>query len=46
MDVVLATAKVWHYWIAPVIVVLAVLLVVATLIGYLRKVVAPKYPRQ
>lgn len=45
MDAVLAAAKVWHFWIAPVVVGLAVLLVIATFVGYLVKVVAPKYPK-
>ena len=38
-------AQVWHFWIAPAVVMLAVVLVIATLIGYLKKVVAPKYPK-
>lgn len=49
MDVVVAAAvlaaKVWHYWIAPVLVFGAVLAVVATIIGYFVKVVRPKHPR-
>ena len=38
-------APVWTFWIAPVLVLAAVGVCVATLAGYLRKVVAPKYPR-
>jgi hypothetical protein len=41
----LASAPVWHFWIAVFLVIPAVLLVVATVIGYLVKVVAPRYPR-
>jgi uncharacterized membrane protein len=44
MIAVLLAAKVWHFWIAPAVVALTVLAVIATIIGYLRKVVAPKYP--
>lgn len=52
MDVVVAAAgavvlaaKVWHYWIAPVLVGGAIIAVIATIIGYFVKVVRPKYPR-
>lgn len=45
MDAVLVAAQVWHFWIAPAVTALAVLLVIATVIGYLVKVVAPKYPK-
>ncbi len=40
----LLAAKVWHFWIAVPLVAGAVLLVVATVAGYLRNVVAPRYP--
>ena len=40
----LAQAPVWHFWIAVFLFVPAVLLVVATVVGYLVKVVAPRYP--
>ncbi len=39
-------AKVWHYWIGIAILLPALLAVVATIIGYLVKVTANKYPRQ
>jgi hypothetical protein len=39
-------AKVWHYWIAVPLAGLAVLAVVATVAGYLKKVQSAKYPRQ
>ncbi len=37
-------AQVWYFWLAPVLFVGAVAFVVATIIGYLNKVVRPKYP--
>jgi hypothetical protein len=37
-------AVVWHWWIAPLLVALAILLVLATLIGYLKQVTATRYP--
>jgi len=42
----LATAKPWTYWLAPVLVLAAVLAVLGIALGYLIKVVAAKYPRQ
>ncbi|MCB1003413.1 MAG: hypothetical protein KDB35_04420 [Acidimicrobiales bacterium] len=45
MDAVLLAAKVWHFWIAPAVVALVVVAIIATIVGYLVKVVAPKYPR-
>jgi preprotein translocase subunit Sss1 len=44
MDIVLA--KVWTFWIAVALVVPAVLLVVGVIVGYLYKVVMPRYPRR
>jgi len=41
----LAKAPVWHFWIAVLLAIPALLLVVATVVGYLVKVVAPRYPR-
>jgi len=41
-----AQETVWHYWLAVALAVPAVLLVIATIIGYLVKVVAPRYPRR
>lgn len=41
----LFAAVVWHYWIAVALVLFAVIPVIAlTVIGYLNKVVRPKYP--
>ena len=42
----LLAAKPWHFWIAPGIMALTVLLVVALFAGYLAKVVWPKTPRR
>jgi len=42
----LATAKPWTYWLAPLLLLGAVLTVLAIVVGYLIKVVAAKYPRQ
>jgi hypothetical protein len=41
-----AAAPVWHFWIAVALVIPGVLLLLATIAGYLAKVVAPKYPKQ
>ncbi len=38
-------AKVWHYWIAVPLAAGGVLLLVATVAGYLKKVQSLKYPR-
>lgn len=43
---VVAAAPVWHFWIAVALTIPAVLLLILTVVGYLAKVVAPKYPRQ
>ena len=37
-------ANVWHFWIAVPLMFGAVLFGVATIVGYLNKVVKPKYP--
>jgi hypothetical protein len=42
----LATARPWTYWLAPLLVLGAALAIVAVFIGYLIKVYAAKYPRQ
>jgi hypothetical protein len=36
---------VWHYWLAPVLVLTVLAILAATLFGYLRKVTAPRYPK-
>ncbi len=45
MDLI-AAAKPWTYWLAPVLTLVAVLGVLATFVGYLIKVVAARYPKQ
>jgi hypothetical protein len=45
MDLVLA-AKVWHYWISIALIVPVVAVVVAIIVGYLVKVVGPRYQRR
>ena len=37
-------ANVWHYWIAVPLTLGAVLFGALTIVGYLNKVVKPKYP--
>lgn len=37
-------AQVWHFWLALPIMAGAIFLLIATIIGYLNKVVRPKYP--
>ena len=44
MDIVLA--KVWTFWIAVALVIPAILLAVGVVIGYLYKVVMPRYPKR
>lgn len=39
----LAAAPVWHYWIGVAITLPTVGLVIATVVGYVVKVVGPKY---
>ena len=39
-------AVVWHWWIALPLAGGAVVAVVATIIGYLRQVVFPRYPQK
>lgn len=36
-------AVVWHFWIAPILVGSGVLLIIATIVGYLNKVSKPRY---
>ena len=39
----LIAAVVWHWWIALLLVIGSVPLVIATIVGYFTKVVAPRY---
>ncbi len=36
---------VWHFWIAPVLVGVCVLVVLASVVGYLQQVTYKRYPR-
>ena len=45
MDLLLAAAKPWTYWLAPVLTLGSILGVLAFVLGYLVKVVAAKYPK-
>ena len=38
-------AVVWHFWIAPVLVIGALLAVGASVVGYLQQVTYKRYPR-
>ncbi|MEM9034622.1 MAG: hypothetical protein AAGA99_13855 [Actinomycetota bacterium] len=42
----LLASKVWHAWIAFPLFAGAVALTLAVIVGYLRTVVAPRYPRR
>ncbi|MFA5565181.1 MAG: hypothetical protein WC184_04920 [Acidimicrobiia bacterium] len=41
----MSLAVVWHYWIGVAIFIPAILLVIATIAGYLTKVSRPRYPK-
>jgi hypothetical protein len=41
----LAAAKPWTFWLAPLLVLVTVLALLALMIGYVVKVVAARYPR-
>ena len=45
MDLLLATAKPWDYWIAPILVLVSVLGLLSVILQYIFKVVAAKYPK-
>jgi uncharacterized membrane protein YphA (DoxX/SURF4 family) len=42
----LAAAKPWTFWLAPLLMLVSVLGIIAVFIGYLVRVVAARYPRQ
>jgi hypothetical protein len=42
----LLAAKVWHWWISIPLVAGGILLVVSLVVGYIVRVVAPRYPRR
>ena len=37
-------AVVWHWWIAPPLVILGIVMIVAIIFGYLKKVSSTRYP--
>lgn len=45
MDLLIAAAKPWTYWLAPVLTLGSILGIIAFVLGYLVKVVAAKYPK-
>jgi hypothetical protein len=42
---VLLAAKVWHFWIAVALVIPTIIAIIVTAVLYVKKVVAPRYPR-
>ncbi len=42
---VVLAAKVWHFWIAVALVVPIIIAIIVTGVLYVKKVVAPRYPR-
>ncbi len=46
MVTLIAAAKVWHYWLSVAIIIPTLLVVIGVIVGYLRKVVAPRYGRR
>jgi hypothetical protein len=36
---------VWHFWFAPILVLTVFAILAVTIFGYLRKVSAPRYPK-
>jgi hypothetical protein len=45
MEALLAAAKPWAYWIAPLLLASAILAVLGYILMYVFKVVAAKYPK-
>jgi hypothetical protein len=45
MVAAMVVGVVWHFWLAPVLVIGVLALLIATLVGYVRKVSAPRYPK-
>lgn len=46
MPAMVLAAKVWHYWVSFVLVGVVLLAILGTIVGYLVKVTAAKYPKQ
>jgi len=42
----IVAARVWHYWIGIAILIPSVLMVLATVVGYLTKVTSNRYPKR
>ncbi len=45
MDLLLAVAKPWAYWISPLLAAISVLAILGVILSYVFKVVAAKYPK-
>ena len=45
MVAAMVVGVVWHFWLAPVLVIAVIALLIATFVGYVRKVSAPRYPK-
>ena len=45
MELLLAVAKPWAYWIAPMLAVVSVLAIIGVILNFVFKVVAAKYPK-
>ena len=39
-------AEIWHWWLGLILTGAAVLAILQVVVGYLRKVVAPQYPKR
>lgn len=39
-------AEIWHWWIGLILTIAGVLAVLQVVVGYVRKVVAPQYPKR
>ena len=46
MVAVMVLGVVWHFWIAPLLVIGSLIILIATFVGYLKKVSAPRYPKR
>jgi hypothetical protein len=46
MAAMLLAAEVWHFWVGVAVAAATILTVLALVVGYLVKVVAPQYPRR
>ena len=42
----LLAGVIWHWWISVALVAGSAALVIATIVGYVMKVILPKYPRK